>query len=93
MLAGTLKRLALCYEHPRPLGLVPARGYSFLEPGEPHRKIITVQCHAPYSAIQSENKAKNQGLKAGLQPQPNHDTDESLKIFHRDQDGQRKPIA
>jgi len=66
---------------------------SFLELGELDRKIITVQCHAPSSAIQSENQVGNQGLKAQLSPQPDHDTDESLKIFHRDQDGRRKPIA
>ena len=64
VLAGTLKRLVFRSEHPRPLDLVPARGFSFLELGEPDRKIITIQCHAPYSAIQSENKARNEGSKA-----------------------------
>jgi len=67
--------------------------FSLLELGEQDRKIITIQCHAPYSAIQSENQAGNQELKARLAPQPDHDTDESLKIFHRGQDGRRKPIA
>ena len=77
VLAGTFKGRVPCFEHPRPPGLVPAGGISFLELAKLDRKILifnVVSSFFTHSAIQGTKRQSSCGFKELLRVRTAGDT-------------------